>query len=347
MSEDSLDVVFYSSPVPRSLRTLAILALVFDKVHFPGVYIPEQIDDKETARQVAKWSSDASTLRSIRPEAYNCIVYALHRKFLGDFCLFGGKVGYAGTLEPDAEQLVRSFEEAIYGPPPENFFPAYDMGFAMAVPGSGSASVNGPSWLSYPPNALLFASRRGLVIVNDDPSLPVLGVPASFKADARGLATTLALEAVSLTLPALPKLTFEQIAELRSETRDDTKTFRRAMLRLSRDLNAALLSNASLQDVQREARFLVETSVLPELAEIRESLAKPSKPWYRRATDLATSVPELVGNFATLPTSMATARLLAALANLLADVRDGQLEASGVAKRGGLHFLIRVQDSEK
>jgi hypothetical protein len=190
----------------------------------------------------------------------------------------------------------------------------------------------------------VYASKRQLVLINDDPSLPILGVPTDARSSANLLSTALALEAVALTLPPLPDLTFEQIAELRALTRDDIKSFRRAMLRLSKELNVALLSDSPLQDVHRHARFLIETTVLPELEEIKELLARPGQPWHRRAMNVAKTVPELVGNFATLPIPMAIAKLLASIGSILADVRDEQLTASGVAKRGGIHFLLRLQN---
>jgi hypothetical protein len=274
------------------------------------------------------------------------MTYALQRQHVADFCVFNGEYGHAGVLEDGAEELVKEFEEAIYGPPPKGFFPTYTMGFAKGLPGTEEAGVNGPSWLAYPPNALLYAARRNLILLNDNPRLPMLGISTELRANARVLSTALALEAVTLVLPPLPDLSFPQIAELRAETRGEIKPFRRAMLKLSKDLHSALLGASTLSDVQKEARFLVETTILPELAELRETLSKPRRPWHRRAMDLAKSVPELVGNFATLPTSMATARLLARIGSALADVRDDQLAAAGIAKRGGLHFLLRIQEQE-
>lgn len=341
------EAVFYSEPVPSSLRTLAVLALVFDRVHFPGVYIADDIDAEATAREQERIVGLGLRRRHSTTEMLNCMTYALNRQHVADFCVFNGKFGYLGVLEDGTDDLVRDFEEAIYGPPAQGFEPSYRMGFAKGLPGSDDAGVNGPSWLAYPPNALLYAARHGLTLLNDDPDLPVLGLPTDVKANARALGTALALEAVTLALPALPELSFEQIAELRAETRDDVRPFRLAMLKLSKDLNAALLSDSTLVDVNREARFLVETTVMPELTELREALSRPQRPWHRRALDLAKAVPELVGNFATLPTSLATARLLVRIGSILADVRDDQLAAAGVAKRGGLHFLLKLQEEDK
>lgn len=343
ISEEPFEAVFYSEPVPSSLRTLAALALVFDRTHFPGVYIAEDADPEATAAELDRISRLPRRRDLEDGQLLNCMIYVIHRVSVADFCVFTGKPGYPGILEARTEDLVREFERAIFGPPPENFFPTYNLGFAKGLPGSPKAAVNGPSWLAYPPNALLYAAKHDIVLVNDNPTLPIFGLPVEARGNARALGTILALEAVQLVLPALPDLSFEQIAELRAETRADVRPFRRAMLRLSKELNAAIRADASAAEIQREARFLVETTVAPELAELRDQLAKPHRPWHRRAMDAAKSIPELVGNYATLPPSMATAKLLAALGSALADARDDQLAAA--AKRGGFNYLLRIQDA--
>lgn len=37
---DFFEVVYYSAPVPNSLAALTMLSFVFDRIHFPGVYVP-------------------------------------------------------------------------------------------------------------------------------------------------------------------------------------------------------------------------------------------------------------------------------------------------------------------
>jgi hypothetical protein len=147
--------------------------------------------------------------------------------------------------------------------------------FAKGLPGDDarSASINGPSWIAYPANALFYASRNGCVILNDNPTLPVPGVG----------------------------------------------------------------------DVKREARFIAETTVAPELEQLKADLARPSKPWYRRFVDLATALPSIAGAFATMPKSLAIAKALAKATIILADIRDSQLEHEGIGKRGGFHYLLSIE----
>jgi hypothetical protein len=38
---ERLECVSYATPIPRDRATLTVLSIVFDKIHFPGVYIPK------------------------------------------------------------------------------------------------------------------------------------------------------------------------------------------------------------------------------------------------------------------------------------------------------------------
>jgi len=343
-----LDAVYYSAPAPTSLRALTLLGLVFDRLIFPDVYVPDGgIDLDATAKEIER-------IRALPVERHgfntihtlNLMFMALNAEHLKDFCVFTGRVGSLGPTEPGARELTLELEQAIYGPPPENFTPTPTAWFAKGLPGGGGqrASINGPGWIAYPANALFYASRNGYVLVNDDPNLPMPGIGgADLKANAKQLATMMALESVNFVLPNIRPLSLPELAAFRAETKDLVQPFRRAMLRLSKDLNAAILSDASLSDVKREARFIAETMVAPELEQLKAELARPSQPWYRRVVDLATVAPAIVGAFATMPTGLAIAKALAKATKILADIRDSQLEHEGIGKRGGFHYLLRIE----
>jgi hypothetical protein len=166
---------------------------------------------------------------------------------------------------------------------------------------------------------------------------------ADLKANAKQLATMMALESINFVLPNIRPLSLPELAAFRAETKNLVQPFRQAMLRLSKDLNAAILSDASLSDVKKEARFIAETTVAPELEQLKADLARPSRPWYRRVVDLATATPEIIGAFATMPTGLAIAKALAKATKILADIRDSRLEHEGIGKRGGFHYLLRIE----
>ena len=99
----------------------------------------------------------------------------------------------------------------------------------------------------------------------------------------------------------------------------------------------------SIADVQKEAKFLVETRIYPELVHLEGKLKNPAKHWYRRAADLAKETPELISNFFALPTSMALAKVFAKLAGVLADVRDEQRAGEEQIARSGLNYLLKLR----
>jgi hypothetical protein len=342
-----MEAVYYATPAPTSLRALTLLGLVFDRLIFPDVYVPDGgIDLDATAKEFERICAlpqhhGANTIHTL-----NLMLLAINAEHLKDFCVFTGRVGSLGPKEPGARELTMELEQAIYGPPPPGFTPTPTEWFAKGLPGDGGqrASVKAPSWIAYPANALLYANRNGYVLVNDNPNLPMPGIGgADVKANAKQLATLMALESVNFVLPNIRPLSFAELAEFRAETKDLVQPFRQAMLRLSKELNAAIQSDASLDDVKKEARFIAETTVAPELEQLKAELARPSKPWYRWAADLVTPLPVIVGAFATMPTDIAIAIAMAKVAKFLAKIRDSQLEREGIGKRGGFHYLLRIE----
>jgi hypothetical protein len=51
----ALEAVYYSAPIPRDLATLTVLGTVFDKVYFPGVYLPKDgFDEAALDREIER-----------------------------------------------------------------------------------------------------------------------------------------------------------------------------------------------------------------------------------------------------------------------------------------------------
>jgi hypothetical protein len=48
---ERLECVYYPGPVPSDSAVLTVLCFVFDKIHFPGVYLPKGDYDKELLNQ--------------------------------------------------------------------------------------------------------------------------------------------------------------------------------------------------------------------------------------------------------------------------------------------------------
>ena len=342
---ESFDAVYYARQVPISLESLTILGLVFDRLIFPGVYLPTSpFDEEALKREIKRITSLGIPLSTDDAQMLNCMEFALHVKYVRDFCIFTGNPGMMGIVEKEAHPLMMALEELMFGPPPPDFIPTPSLGFCKGFDFSDNVvehQVNAPSTLAYPANALVYATKHQIPLVNDT-SLPVPGIPAAPKDNAKLLATILAIESVKLALPKLKPLTPRELQEFRAETAEYVKPFRVAMLRLAKELNAALTSDARLEDVQRQAQFLVETSVYPQFHDLEAVLNDPGKPWYKRAVDLARAAPELAANFATMPPGIALAKLLGEIAKVLADVRDEQLDKERLS-RSGIYYLLKLR----
>jgi hypothetical protein len=189
MIENELSCVYYPQQYPRNARVLTVLALVFDKIYFPGVWIPNRpIDTKGVQAEIDRILG----LMKSKPQRIDTndniqmlglMSFIEPAKILKDICIFTGKPGYAGILEEGAKELTKVLEEMIYGPPPPNFTPTPSLGFAKGLPGENSAenSINAPSWLSYPANAVAFSQKNGIPLLNDWLDLPVLSEVCSSK----------------------------------------------------------------------------------------------------------------------------------------------------------------------
>ena|ERR1700694_2904904 len=65
-------------------------------------------------------------------------------------------------------------------------------------------------------------------------------------------------------------------------------------------------------------------------------------PWTAART-VSHSAPELATNFATMPKGIALAKVLGAIAQVLADVRDEELDKEGRLARSGIYYLLKLQ----
>ena len=342
--DESLDVVYYSAPFPSSWRSLATLALVFDKVHFPGVYMgTEGLDEAAAVREIDRIRSGLPAQMPVEDlHLLNCALVACQHKYIKEFCVFPGTFGVCGTLEPGAEELLMAMEAQYFGPPPPGFHPAPSIGFAKGLPGLDKRGINAPSWLCYPANAFLYAARLGFAYVNDDPQMPIL-VPRNIspKNNAEMLSAALAIECVSLALPSVKELKPPEIQELRDRTRDDVQPFRRAILRLTKSVNDAITADASTDEVVHAAQFVARSEVQPELEELRKRLTDPARHWTERLIDIAGPPAVLMSATSSWPATIA-ATLGSLLVHLRAEAR-AQREKEREIRRSGLHYLLKLQ----
>lgn len=340
-----LEAVYYASPIPAYKQSLTFLAVVFDKIHFPDVYLP---DDGFDTKEVLK---EANRIEALGLKDYEtALLVGTLRTLplmtdLKKFCHFTGNSNSFGTnFSPETAQLVDALEVEVFGPRPPGFTPTYETRCCKGLPG-GDAAIIYPGSLFYHANAMVYAAKHALPLVNDNQRLPV---PAFSGKDAvhntKLLATIMAMECVKVALPNVRPLTPREIVELREELGKYLAVFRQSLLDLAAELNRQISQNASYADIMQAARFIAETQVEPSLAELRAGLERSGGDWYKRTFDVVKEVPTLVTMYATMPAEIAIAKALAMFGGLVQDIRttsNGKNEAA----RSGMYYLLRMQDA--
>ncbi|MDI1338791.1 hypothetical protein [Polaromonas sp.] len=339
-----LEAVYYGSPIPRGRAQLTTLGLIFDKVHFPNVSLPaEGVDFKgveQEARRIETYGrKDYDTVLLLG------LLRALpHVKDLQEFCVFTGDFEsiWAKDANSDVEALVSALEEKIFGPPPAGFIPTRMPAFHKGLPGIDSEkSLTYAGALFYPANAMIYAAKHGLPLINDsDLPVPALG-GQSAKNNERLLSTVLALECVALALPTVPSLGPKQIVEIRSELKGSLQPFRTGLLRLAGRLNDCITQNATIEDITEQARFLVATEIQPALLDLSEGLNRSTKSMVTRTFEVVQHLPTLAASFAAMDWSMAIAQALAAAGGILTNRQHESPEAT--TARSPVYYLLRLQ----
>src|SRR5215469_8829792 len=114
---DILEAVYYSHAVPRSPAVLTILGLIFDRLYFPGVYMPPPGFDRkavesEIQRIISHYQGrvDANTRQLL-----DCLGFALHYKDVADLCIFTGKSGRIEQWDASVHDVVEQLELMVFG----------------------------------------------------------------------------------------------------------------------------------------------------------------------------------------------------------------------------------------
>jgi hypothetical protein len=268
--ELKLDAVYYPAPAPSGAISLTYMGVIFDRIHFPNVYIPRGGFDRhalmkeiERIEGFDKHDYDSAFLLHV-------LKVTLHAELLEDVCIFTGENGqvFGGELK-EAKPLVEVLYEKIHGPPKENFTPIFDAASNKGLPDSDEY-IDYPGAYYYPANAILYSARTGIPLINDNPYLPIPAVPSeSIENNSALLSAVLTMECIKLLLPKIRPLQPAELKELREELYEDLRGFRIAMLKLAKELNSGIKEGAGMEDIQRHGKFLVETDVYPRILELK------------------------------------------------------------------------------
>jgi len=337
---ERLECVYYSGPVPWDDAVLTTLCFVFDKIHFPNVYLPKGDYNKELLRE------EIARLDALRPRSHETEELINALRFLEYRLPLDGILEYPSSRDsifnhPRNEnrgRLIRTIYDVNY-PPRENFEPAFQGVSVKGLPGSDEAVVFMGD-ISYQADAINYASDNRLPLLDDGFGL-ALPFRAQYKDNAKSLATVLAMESVGFGLPHLPPLTPQELVDFRMENVKELRNFRAAMMRYAKDLNAQIPSDASVEEVNRKAKFVVETEIIPTLHDLNRDLLNPNRPWHKRMADGVKIVASVGLGIATggwFGTTVAEG-----IRNAIASELEAKGDRREAAERNGLYYLLRAR----
>jgi hypothetical protein len=336
-----LEAVYLSAPIPRNLAVLTAMGAIFDKVYFPGVYLPKEgFDvgelDKEIARLKAlpKQNNDTQLLLQI-------LSLTKYTKTLEGFCEFTGDPDdIFCTQSAPPQQLVQAIHDAIHGPPRKGVTLMFQPGYCKGL--GGGETVNYPESHHYLARAIIHSGETGVPLLNDIPGLTLPGMlDVAPHDDAKLLAGILAVECTRIALPPTPLLRPEDIMEFREANAPLLRGFRRSMLRYAADLNSKIKDITS-EEFEAKTRFFIETQIVPSMDELNATMNDPARPWHKRAID-AKIIPQVGGAFLAGGGAAALTKAITATAAQFFIEVAAKGDKEEALKRSGLTYLLRLR----
>jgi len=325
---------------------LTVLGAVFDKVYFPGVYLPEDgYDVAELDKEIARLANLPGPCRSSTQELIGVLTLTKQAKLLRGFCEFTRPNSKMDEAPEPPQELVRKIYDAIY-PPRPGFTPMFDSPYYKGIPGS-EVSVVYPGAFHYLAGAIIHSKQSGIPLLNDVPGLNIPGVADTVPVnDAKLLMAKLAIECTRLALPALPLLHVEDLMEFRDANKKLLRAFRRSMLSYAGDLNGKI-KDLSPEEFEKETRFFIDTQIVPTLDALNEAMNAPARSWYTRGVQGIRFISAVGGAYMLRGEAAAfTTAISAAASEVFAE-----LQAAGdkreAEKRMGLTYLLRLQSFQR
>jgi hypothetical protein len=158
----SLEAIYLSAPIPRNLAVLTVLGAVFDKVYFPGVYLPKDgYDLAELDKEIKRIEDLPGPRRYSTDSLIGTLKFTKHAKALEGFCEFTRPREYElAKAEEPPHGLARKMYDAIY-PPRPGWEPMLESAHIKGIPGSDETVIY-PGDFHYLAGAVLRSAKTGV-----------------------------------------------------------------------------------------------------------------------------------------------------------------------------------------
>jgi hypothetical protein len=159
----------------------------------------------------------------------------------------------------------------------------------------------------------------------------------------RQLTAILADECIRIVLPQCEAIRPSELLEVREALSDQLVPFRMSMQRLTKELRAALSTDAELPDVWREARFVAESEVQPAVHELARRVKQEKDRLLSRVFGKVVSWIPFFAKAYAMPSPASVYRAMEKaydeVGSLLQDTA-----VPGIARDPGLNFLLGVEE---
>ena len=314
---------------------------MFDKIHFPNAYLPKGDYDKELLRQeivrLGSLDEKSSHDRDLLIGILRFLEYQLPLDGILEYPSSRKSIFVPGRDEQKGK-LARVIYDVNY-PPRKNFEPFFSSAHVKGLPASDEAVAYAGDFY-YHAGAITYAAQHQLPLL-DDGSRLALPFRGQYKDNAQSLAALLAVESMGLVLPDLPILTTQELVDFRMENVKELQNFRASMLRYAKTLNTQISEDPSIEELNRKARFFIQTEINPALHDLNRDLLNPNRPWYKRMTDGVRVTSSVVAGVLTGGVFGQTAA--EGIRSAVLSELEGKGDKQEAAKRNGLYYLLRAK----
>lgn len=161
-------------------------------------------------------------------------------------------------------------------------------------------------------------------------------------------AVALAIKSLDIVIPAIADVNDEDILKARDKLSAQLIPFRYSMLSLAPLVREGIQSDASLEEIFKEARYISETKVAPTLYELQRRLTMEKGQFWRRLIFKGSKVvPKFILNWTTKDALSAAIASITDASSLASEIMQHKALLNSFKSQGGLGFLLAVADYPK
>jgi hypothetical protein len=158
-------------------------------------------------------------------------------------------------------------------------------------------------------------------------------------------ASALAIQSLRIALPAFKEISDNEIMEAREKLKGQLQSFRNAMLTLSPAVRQGVASNEPLAEIQKEAKYIVETRVLPALVELKRKLELEKGKFWRRIVLQGSSIaPNFLINWMTSNALSAAIKAVDSSKEIALSLIQREETLELYKAQGGIGYLLEIVD---